>query len=53
MNFEDDKLSLNSFERLAIKEAAEADSYEEGTDKTLIFKETNFYHYRDCTTCGI
>ena len=53
MNFEDDKLSLDSYEQRAVKESLEMDTYDEGKDKTLIYKETNFYHYRDCTTCGI
>ena len=53
MNFEDDKLSLDSFEVRAVKESLEMDIYDELKDKTLIYKETNFYHYRDCNTCGI
>ena len=49
MNFNDDLLSLNSFEQRAMQE----EWAEDRQDKTLIFKESRFYQYRDCATCSI
>ena len=59
MNFRDSHLSLSSFEERAVNEADQDLSDMAGSlankarDKSLIFKESRFYHYRECTTCQI
>ena len=53
MNFEDDLLSLNSDERNAVNEQSTYAETDPSTDKSLIYKESRFYQYRECTTCGI
>ena len=59
MNFRDSYLSLTSFEERAVNEDDQNLSGVSGTfeekarDKSLIYKESRFYHYRECMTCKI
>ena len=52
MNFEDPNLSLTSFEEHAVNEDNQVLS-DPQTDRSLIFKESRFYQYRECPTCDI
>ena len=61
MDWDDDLLSLNEFELVAVKES-EGKSVEEqpgeteaysNDDKSLIFRQSRFYQYRECPTCKI